>query len=74
MQWIDRLAHKTCRASPQCGAIMKQILFYKEIPSVLVLEYPFKNIVTSHIVQFKTDIGIKTLKLQGIIYHGQYHV
>jgi len=45
----------------------------KQIPSVLVLEYPFKNIVTSHILQFKTDIGIKTLELQGIIYHNQYH-
>jgi hypothetical protein len=52
---------------------MTQILCYKQVPPILILEYPFKNIVTSHTLEFKTNSGINTLKLRGIIYHSQYH-
>jgi hypothetical protein len=72
-QWIDKLSQKTHRTCPQCRASMTQILCYKQVPPILVLEYPFKNIVTSHTLEFKTNTGTKKLKLQGIVYHGQYH-
>jgi hypothetical protein len=72
-QWINNLSHEISRNCPHCGSAMRHTVFYKEVPPVLVLEYPFKNIATSHSLDFKTDAGIKTLKLRGIVYHGQYH-
>jgi hypothetical protein len=53
---------------------MKQVIFYNEIPNIVILEYPMKDIQTSHSIEFMTDEGeIKILKLRGIVYHGGYH-
>jgi hypothetical protein len=32
-----------------------------------------RNIVTSHRLEFKTDTGVKSLLLRGIVYHGNNH-
>ena len=71
--WIDTLTQETRRACPQCRTAMTQILFFKQVPPILVLEYSMRNIVTSHKLEFRTDTGIKSLTLRGIVYHGHYH-
>jgi len=72
-EWIDKMSQKTRRACPDCRTMMQQILFYNDVPPILVLEYPWRNIVTSHKLEFETENGTKTLDLRGIVYHGQYH-
>jgi hypothetical protein len=42
-------------------------------PPLLVLEYPLKNIITSHLLNFHTPGGSRSLSLKGIVYHGDYH-
>jgi hypothetical protein len=73
MNWVDTLSQKTNRRCPDCNSRMKQLVFYNEAPHILVLEYPFKNIKTSHRLEFISETGTKTLELRGIVYHGQYH-
>jgi hypothetical protein len=72
-KWIETLSQKTRRACPNCRHFLQQHLFFKSAPSVLVLEYPFRNIITSHSLEFDTGNGKKTLNLRGIVYHGQHH-
>jgi len=73
MEWVNSMCLKTRRACPQCRSTMNQIFFYKDVPSVLVLEYPFQNIVTSHRLEFRSDTRMNTLVLRGIVYHGDNH-
>src|SRR3989440_8174093 len=47
-EWIDKLSQKTCRVCLDCRTQMQQILFYNDVPPILVLEYPQRSIVTSH--------------------------
>jgi len=72
--WINNLSQTTHRRCPICKNKMKQIVFYNEIPDIVILEYPMKNIQTSHNLEFMTEAGgTKVLKLRGIVYHGGYH-
>ena len=72
--WINNLSQTTHRRCPNCNNKMKQIVFYNEIPNIVILEYPMKNIQTSHNLEFMTEAGgTKILKLRGIVYHGRYH-
>ena len=50
------------------------MIFYHEVPNIVILEYPMKTIHTSHTLEFLTDKGDKQiLQLRGIVYHGRYH-
>jgi hypothetical protein len=72
--WISTISQSTHRRCPECKIKMKQVVFYNDIPHIIVLEYPFKDIETSHTLEFVAEDGaIKILKLRGIIYHGGYH-
>ena len=72
--WVNGLSQITHRRCPDCNHSMKQVIFYNEIPNIVILEYPMKNIQTSHSLEFMTDEGeIKILNLRGIVYHGGYH-
>jgi hypothetical protein len=73
MNWMETLSQQTHRRCSKCQSDMQQILFYNQVPPVLILEYPFMDIETSHTLQFETDKGIKSLRLKGIVYYGQYH-
>src|SRR4051794_17527763 len=46
---------------------------YRDVPSLLSLEYPDKEIRASHKIVFVTDEGHLPLYLRGIIYSGGYH-
>jgi hypothetical protein len=46
---------------------------YRDVPSLLSLEYPDKDIRTSHRIVFVTDDGHMPLHLRGIIYSGGFH-
>lgn len=52
--------------------MVKQVV-YNEIPQLLVLEYPYMNIETSHKIQFVVNGGSATLHLKGIIYYEENH-
>jgi hypothetical protein len=72
--WISTLSQTTHRRCPDCNNKMKQVIFYNDTPHIIVLEYPLKNVETSHQLKFVTeDDSIKILKLRSIIYHGGYH-
>jgi len=73
MTWVNSLHHHTRKTCPTCQNPLEQHVFYPEIPHILVLEYPMRNIVTSHKILFETNEGIKTLVLRGVVYHGSYH-
>jgi hypothetical protein len=45
-------------------------IMFKNVPSLLYLEYPDKDIRTSHRIVFITDDGLVPLYLRGIIYSG----
>ena len=71
--WVNSLCHHTRSTCPICQTALKQHVFYKEVPHILALEYPMKNIVTSHWLHFETDDGVKALTLRGVVYYGAYH-
>ena len=72
--WVNGLSQITYRRCPDCNHSMKQVIFYNEIPNIVILEYPMKNIQTSHTLDLITEKGeIKILNLRGIVYHGGYH-
>jgi hypothetical protein len=72
--WINTISQSTHRRCPDCNNKMKQVVFYNNTPHIIILEYPFKDIKTSHQLEFVAENGeIKILKLRGIVYHGGYH-
>jgi hypothetical protein len=72
--WINNLSQITHKRCPNCNHKMKQVIFYNEVPNIVVLEYPMKNIQTSHCLEFLTEEGEQQkLTLRGIVYHGGYH-
>ena len=72
--WVNGLSQITHRRCSDCNHSMKQVIFYNEIPNIVILEYPMRNTQTSHSLEFITDEGeIKVLNLRGIVYHGGYH-
>ena len=72
--WVNGLSQTTHRRCPDCNHSMKQVIFYNEIPNIVILEYPMKNIQTSHSLKIMTDKGEMTiLNLRGLVYHGGYH-
>jgi len=46
---------------------------HKDVPSLLCLEYPDKDIRASHKIVFKKHGEKVPLYLRGIIYHGDFH-
>ena len=72
--WINNLSQTTHKRCPNCNHKMKQVIFYNEVPNIVILEYPMKNIQTSHCLEFLTEEGEQLkLTLRGIVYHGGYH-
>jgi hypothetical protein len=72
--WVNTLSQTTYRRCPTCNHGMTQVLFYNEVPKIVILEYPMKNIKTSHKLQLMTDEGqVQNINLRGIVYHGGYH-
>jgi hypothetical protein len=72
--WVNTLSQTTHRQCPSCNYGMTQALFYNEVPKIVILEYPMKNIKTSHKLKLMTDEGqIQDINLRGIVYHGGYH-
>ena len=72
--WINHLSQSTNNRCPECNHKMKQVIFYNDIPHIIILEYPLRNIQTSHSLQLVTDDGeIKELTLKGIVYHRSFH-
>jgi len=72
-KWIAKLGHAARDPCPECLSAMTRNVFYNSIPSILVLEYPDEDIITSHKIVFNGDKGFVTLCLRGIVYHGGYH-
>ena len=72
--WIDNLSYRSHDRCPNCNTKMSYKIFYDDPPDILILEYPLKNIKTSHKLELVTeDDVLKTLHLRGIVYHGGYH-
>jgi hypothetical protein len=72
--WINNLVQTTHKRCPNCNHKMKQVVFYNQVPNIVILEYPMRNIQTSHGLEFLTEEGEKqVLQLRGIVYHGGYH-
>ena len=46
---------------------------FDEVPKLLILEYPFTNIRTSHKIKVKAQNNSGTLGLRGTVYHGDNH-
>ena len=67
--WINTMSQSTYRRCPDCNKKMKQIVYYNDAPYILILEYPFKNIETSHSLEIVSEDGkINIWKLRGIMY------
>ena len=45
----------------------------REVPKLLILEYPFTNIRTSHKIKVKAENNSSILGLRGTVYHGDNH-
>ena len=72
--WINNLSKTTHKRCPNCNYRMKQVIFYNKVPNIVILEYPMRNIRTSHNLEIQTDEGDQqVLQLRGLVYHGGYH-
>jgi hypothetical protein len=72
-KWLANFGYSTQYSCPECLSDMRRHIFYKNPPNILVLNYPGKDIRTSHKIVFDSDEGYVTLHLRGIIYLGGYH-
>src|SRR5438046_8960373 len=54
-KWIQGLGQLDQNPCPQCMSSMTRDITYKHVPSILCLEYPEKDIKTSHKIVFTTD-------------------
>ena len=72
-KWIANLGHASEYSCPECLSDTIWNIYYKNPPSILVLEYPATDIRTSHRIKFHADEGFVTLHLRGIVYHGSHH-
>ena len=72
-QWIRGLGQEDRNLCPQCMSPVTKDISYRDVPSLLSLEYPDKDIRTSHRIVFVTDDGHVPLYLRGIIYSGGFH-
>ena len=70
-QWMDSLSETTNILCPEC--LLEAPTLYNQPPTLLCLEYPNCNLITSHVIKVKTAIGTRNLYLRGIVYHGRYH-
>lgn len=74
VKWIAELETKTRKKCSDCSCNMVKQVSYKEIPKLLVFEYPKLDITTDHQIKLQSDNGEShMLYLRGIVYHGQDH-
>ena len=57
----------------ECLTKLKIFLTYNEPPKLLILEYPYTTIKTSHKIKIKVNNTNTLLYLKGIIYYGENH-
>ena len=72
-QWIGGLGQVDQSLCPQCMSPVTRNISYRDVPSLLSLEYPDEDIRTSHRIILATDDGHVPLYLRGIIYSGRFH-
>ena len=57
----------------KCLTSLKNVLTYNEPPKILILEYPYTTIKTSHKIKIKVNNTNTFLYLKGIVYYGENH-
>ena len=62
--------HDQC---PECLKTLVHSIKFDELPKLLILEYPFTNIRTSHKIKVKAENNSGILGLRGTVYHGDNH-
>ena len=62
--------HDQC---PECLETLVHSIKFDELPKLLILEYPFTNIRTSHKIKVKAENNSGILGLRGTVYHGDNH-
>ncbi|KDR80492.1 hypothetical protein GALMADRAFT_1362017 [Galerina marginata CBS 339.88] len=72
-KWGKKLKGSTSAKCNNCLNKLSHVLQYKESPKLVILEYPFSNIETSHKIKIKGDNQMNILSLRGIVYHGENH-
>jgi hypothetical protein len=74
VKWIGELENRTRKKCSDCSCNMVKQVSYREIPRLLVFEYPELDITTDHQIELKNDSGEShILYLRGIVYHGHDH-
>lgn len=72
-EWLNNLEVPCTQKCNECFYNLTHQIDYKEVPEMLVLEYPYTNIKSSHKIKIKIQDEYKVLSLRGIIYHGNNH-
>ena len=69
-EWISKIEIPINAECPSCSSALTQPIFYRQVPQMLICEYPQRDIKTSHKIVFATDKEDIVLYLRGIVYHG----
>ncbi|KDR77395.1 hypothetical protein GALMADRAFT_65922 [Galerina marginata CBS 339.88] len=72
-KWSRKLKEPSTERCNECFSKLGYELQYKEKPKLVILEYPFSNIETSHTLKLNINGQINILSLRGIVYHGENH-
>jgi hypothetical protein len=73
LDWVSKTEISINTECPNCSSALTNPIFYKEVPQILICEYPLQNIKTSHKITFVTGEKETVLHLRGIVYHGGFH-
>ena len=72
-KWIRSLKKPSSEICGGCSGAMTEHLSYAEPPKIVIMEYPYCNMKTSHKLNIVADGQEVQLRLRGIIYHGDNH-
>ncbi|KDR67899.1 hypothetical protein GALMADRAFT_79067 [Galerina marginata CBS 339.88] len=72
-KWSKKLKEPSTERCNECFSKLGYELQYKEKPKLVILEYPFSNIETSHTLKLNINGQTNILSLRGIVYHGENH-
>jgi hypothetical protein len=72
-KWVNKLQQNNDAECPNCNGQLFQRFCYKKTPNLLILDYPFCDIETSHMIAYKANGKTEFMDLKGVVYYGAYH-
>ena len=67
LEWMSKTEISITAECPNCSSALTNLIFYNEVPQILICEYPLTGIKTSHKITFVTGEKETVLHLRGIV-------